>query len=258
MKALNQFTSKIQFVLTDIDDTITSEGHLPPESYQALWKLKQNNIKVIPVTGRPAGWCDMIARLWPVDGVIGENGGLYYRYTHKKMQRWNFAEPAMQIQNRRKLDLIAQEINTKIPLAAISADQFCRVYDLAIDFCEDIPKLSDQDIQHIVQIFHNHGAHAKVSSIHVNGWFGDFNKVTTAELFLKNEFNLKTDEILEHCAYIGDSPNDEPLFQKFKHTFGVANINDFKDQMTYLPQFVASKKSGHGFCEIVDQIIKNQ
>jgi len=258
MKPLNQFNSKIQFVLTDIDDTITSDGHLSSESFHALWKLKQNNIKIIPVTGRPAGWCDMIARLWPVDGVIGENGGLYYRYTNKKMHRWNFAEPATQAQNRKKLDLIAQEINSKIPLAAISADQFCRVYDLAIDFCEDIPRLSNEDIKGIVQIFHNHGAHAKVSSIHVNGWFGNFNKVTTAELFLKNEFHLTPEQILEHCAYVGDSPNDEPLFQKFEHTFGVANIKDFKEQMTYLPQYIASKKSGDGFCEIVDQIIKNQ
>lgn len=258
MKSINEFKSKIKFVLTDIDDTITTEGLLPLESYEAIWKLKKNNIKVIPVTGRPAGWCDMIARLWPVDGVIGENGGLYYRYSNHKMHRWNYANETTQILNRQKLNIIAEEIRTTVPNSAISADQFCRVYDLAIDFCEDIPKLSQTEIDTIVQIFHNHGAEAKVSSIHVNGWFGSFNKVSTAQLFLKTEFKLSNEDILNSCAYIGDSPNDEPLFANFRHTFGVANILNFKKQMTHLPQYIASKTSGEGFCEIAEQILQNQ
>jgi HAD superfamily hydrolase (TIGR01484 family) len=258
MKSLAEFNSKIKFVLTDIDDTITTDGHLPSESYSAIWKLKQHHIKVIPVTGRPAGWCDMIARLWPVDGVIGENGGLYYRYFNHRMHRWNFANEQMQKLNRAKLADIAVEIKQKIPNSAISADQFCRVYDLAIDFCEDIPQLSQDEIKSIVEIFHYHGAQAKVSSIHVNGWFGSFNKVTTAKLFLKNEFNLSDEEILNQCAYVGDSPNDEPLFENFKHTFGVANIAQFQNQMKFLPQYISKQKSGSGFCEIADIILKNQ
>lgn len=258
MKPLEDFAHKIQFLLTDIDDTITTNGQLSAESYSALSLLKQHNITVIPVTGRPAGWCDMIARFWPIDAVIGENGGLYYRYNNKKMYRWNFSSEKMLSENQKKLQLIAAEIKQKIPNAAISADQFCRIYDLAIDFCEDIPHLSQEEIQKIVAVFKSHGATAKVSSIHVNGWFGDFNKVTTAKLLLQKEFALTESEILEKCAYIGDSPNDEPLFESFKHTFGVANVQKFSSQMKHLPAFVSPSESGRGFCEIVEKIISNK
>lgn len=258
MKPLAEFTQKIKFLLTDIDDTITTNGQLSAESYSAISKLKQHGITVIPVTGRPAGWCDMIARFWPIDAVIGENGGLYYRYHNKKMQRWNFSNDTTLLENQKKLQIIAAEIKQKIPNAAISADQFCRIYDLAIDFCEDIPRLSDSEIKQIVDIFKAHGATAKVSSIHVNGWFGDFNKVTTAKLLLQKEFGLTEAQILEQCAYVGDSPNDEPLFESFRHTFGVANVRDFQSQMKHLPVYISSSESGHGFCEIVEKIISNK
>ena len=257
MKPLVEFKTKIRFVLTDIDDTLTTNGQLTAEAYTALANLKRHNIHVIPVTGRPAGWCDMIARFWPVDAVIGENGGLYYRYLNQnqKMLRWNFADEKTQKENQKKLNMISEEIKQKVPKSAVSADQFCRIYDLAIDFCEDIPRLSDSEIDHIVQIFKAHGATAKISSIHVNGWFGDFNKVTTAKLLLQKEFGLSESQILDHCVYIGDSPNDEPLFENFKHTFGVANIRHFEKKMKYLPAYISSSESGKGFCEIVDRII---
>lgn len=258
MKPLAEFAHKIKFLLTDIDDTITTNGQLSAESYSAISKLKQHGITVIPVTGRPAGWCDMIARFWPIDAVIGENGGLYYRYHGKKMQRWNFSNDKTLLENQKKLQIIAAEIKQKVPNAAISADQFCRIYDLAVDFCEDIPRLSDGEIKQIVDIFKAHGATAKVSSIHVNGWFGDFNKVTTAKLLLQKEFGLTESQILEQCAYVGDSPNDEPLFESFRHTFGVANVRDFQSQMKHLPAYVSPSESGHGFCEIVEKIISNK
>lgn len=256
MQPLHHFKTKIQFLLTDIDDTLTTHGQLLPESYEALWLLKNAGIKVIPVTGRPAGWCDMIARFWPVDGVIGENGGLYYRYTNRQMKRWNFFSEADLKINRSRLEIIAEKIKTQVPRAQISADQFCRQYDLAIDFCEDIPKLCETEINQIVQIFNSDGAHAKVSSIHVNGWFGNFNKVSTAMTLLQNEFHLSNDQILATTAYVGDSPNDEPLFEKFIHTFGVANIKNFEKNLTYLPQFVSQSDGGNGFCEIAHHIIQ--
>ena len=213
---------------------------------------------MIPVTGRPAGWCDMIARFWPVDAVIGENGGLYYRYHQNKMTRWNFHSETEIEKNKNKLELIKDDVLKEIPKARVSTDQFSRIHDLAIDFCEDIPPLAESDIQKIVSLFKKHGATAKVSSIHVNGWFGDFNKVTTAKLVLKKEFGMDDQQILDQCVYIGDSPNDEPLFESFKHTFGVANIKDFSTQMKHLPNYVSPSHSGDGFCEIVEKIISSK
>lgn len=256
MKNLKEFNSKIEFVLTDIDDTLTTEGQLHSNAFDALWKLSDAGLKIIPITGRPAGWCEMIARFWPVAGIVGENGGFYFRYVNKKMNRWFFADEKTIAANRKQLNQIQDEVLKSVPGCAVASDQFCRLMDLAIDFCEDVPKLPESEIQKIVQTFKKAGAQAKISSIHVNGWFGNYDKVTTTVQFLKNEFALNESDILKKCIFVGDSPNDEPMFEKFPHSFGVANILDFKSSLTHLPTYVSAQKGGDGFAEISEQILK--
>ncbi|HND86355.1 MAG TPA: HAD-IIB family hydrolase, partial [Pseudobdellovibrionaceae bacterium] len=174
MKPVSEFFSKVDFVLTDIDDTLTDEGLLGPEAYEALWKLHQAGIRVIPITGRPAGWCEMIARQWPVAGVVGENGGFYFRYHNKKMHRHFAIDEKTRLANRQKLDDLEKRIPSEVPGCDIASDQFCRLMDLAIDFCEDVPPLPQEKVLQIQKIFLNEGAQAKISSIHVNGWFGQY------------------------------------------------------------------------------------
>ncbi len=264
MKNLNEFNSKIEFVLTDIDDTITTEGQLGSMAYAALWTLHEAGIKIIPITGRPAGWCEMIARFWPVEGVVGENGGFYFRYatdkakSRKTMNRWFFSDDKTLKANQEKLHHIQDEILENVPGSAVSSDQFCRLMDLAIDFCEDVPQLQKAEVQKIVEIFVKHGAQAKISSIHVNGWFGDYDKLSTTLRFLKAEFGLTAEQAVEKSIFIGDSPNDEPMFEKFNNSFGVANINDFTQQLKYLPTFVATKRGGEGFAEIAALVLEKQ
>lgn len=252
IKSLNS----VRFLLTDIDDTITTDGQLSSESYAALFKLHHAGIKVIPVTGRPAGWCEMIARFWPVAGVVGENGGFYFYYSHQKMYRWFSQDEITRANNQKKLKNIQEEILKKIPGSQVSSDQFCRLTDLAIDFCEDVNRLPPAEVENIVQIFNQHHAVAKVSSIHVNGWFGTHTKLTTSLQMLQNLYGLNPEEAKLVCAYAGDSPNDEPMFEFFPLSFGVANINDFKNQIQALPQFISNYKNGAGFCEISDILTK--
>lgn len=262
MKNLTEFNSKIEFVLTDIDDTLTTEGQLEANAYESLWKLHDAGLNVIPITGRPAGWCEMIARFWPVAGVVGENGGFYFRYAAnkgdkiKKMQRWFYTDELSISKNKLKLAEIEKEVLREVRGSAVSSDQFCRLMDLAIDFCEDVPPLSPNDVQRIVRIFEKHGAQAKISSIHVNGWFGDYNKLTTMFQFLKNEFNLNEENVLKKCIFVGDSPNDEPMFTKLPHSFGVANIKKFAHQMKTLPAYVSESPGGKGFSEIANRILQ--
>ncbi|MCC2677511.1 MAG: putative hydrolase [Pseudobdellovibrio sp.] len=281
MKNLSDFHSKIEFVLTDIDDTLTTDGQLESQAYSALWRLHDAGLKVIPITGRPAGWCEMIARMWPVAGVVGENGGFYFRYAAlvgdsvigkksaasgnpdsnspnekiKKMQRWFFADEKFIKENKLKLSVIENEVLSSVKGTALASDQFCRLMDLAIDFCEDVPALPDSEVTRIVQIFEKHGAHAKVSSIHVNGWFGDYDKLSTSYRFLKTEFGLTESDILAKCAFVGDSPNDEPMFSRFPHSFGVANVKKFSSRMKSLPTYVSESEGGDGFSEIADRIL---
>lgn len=255
MKKLDQFRGNVKFLLTDIDDTLTDKGQLGSEAYGALWRLHQAGIKIIPVTGRPAGWCEMIARMWPVDGVVGENGGFYFRYYQKKMLRTFFFNEEKQRQNRIKLKAVEADVLKEVPGAAIASDQFCRLMDLAIDFCEDIPALTRPEVDKIANIFHRHCAHAKISSIHVNGWFGDYDKLTMSLRFLKDQFGVSEEQAKSQCAFAGDSPNDEPMFQFFPMSFAVANIQNFADQLKFHPQFVSSSCGGIGFSEIAATII---
>lgn len=246
---------KIKFLLTDIDDTLTDEGLLGPEAYESLWSLHRAGVHVIPITGRPAGWCEMIARQWPVSGVVGENGGFYFRYQNRKMLRHFFFDEKIQKANREKLNSIETEILTQVPGCALASDQFCRLMDLAIDFCEDVPALPKSEVQKIVDIFHRHGAQAKVSSIHVNGWFGTYDKLTMTLTMLQKEFSLSAEEAKKVCAFSGDSPNDEPMFGYFPHSYAVANIQNFIGEIKQKPAHIMKSCGGLGFTEIAKIIL---
>jgi hypothetical protein len=257
LKNINELKKEnIKYILCDIDDTLTNEGKLLSEAYDSLWRLHSAGFKIIPITGRPAGWCEMIARFWPVDGIVGENGAFYFYYDQKKMQRSFTQTESERSSNQNKLLKLQTEILEKIPGTALASDQFCRAVDLAIDFCEDVPALADQDVQKIVQIFKSHGAEAKVSSIHVNGWFGQHDKLTTSLKFLKDRYNLfDTSELNQKVLFVGDSPNDEPMFGFFKNTVGVKNIEHYLDKMNAKPTFLCTKEGGLGFQELTSFLI---
>ena len=258
MKSLNEFKKPLKFLFTDIDDTMTDEGQLHASAYEALWKMASAGINVIPVTGRPAGWCEMIARLWPVQGVVGENGAFYFRYHQRSMNRYFFSDESTRELNQKKLAIIREEVLTSVEGCAVASDQFCRLFDLAIDFCEDVPALSRDQVQEIVNIFNKHGAQAKVSSIHVNGWFGQYDKLTMVLKYLEREWQTSPEQARQVAGFSGDSPNDEPMFAYFPNSFGVANINDFITSLKNPPQFVTNKRGGEGFVEIAEKIIGNQ
>ncbi len=258
MKELKHFNIQnhtIEYLFTDIDDTLTNNGHLRPAAYEALWLLYEAHIKVIPVTGRPAGWCELIARQWPVAGVIGENGGFYFSYQNGKMNRFFSQKSTERKENKIKLIKIYKQIKNEVPHSRLSSDQFCRLIDLAIDYCEDIPRLNDNEIKQIIEIFHQHEAQCKLSSIHINGWFGEFDKLSTSLYFLKTNFKLSLDQIKKKTTFIGDSPNDEPMFEFFPLTFGVSNLSQFESQLKHFPTYIAPSPGGEGFKEISQKII---
>jgi len=248
---------RVVCILTDIDDTLTTEGQLPAASYAALERLRDAGLAVVPVTGRPAGWCDMIARFWPVDGVIGENGAFYFRYdpVARKMVRKFVASEDERAANRRKLLALGERILSEVPGAAISADQLYREADLAIDVCEDVAPLPRTAVDKIVSLFESAGGVAKVSSIHVNGWFGRYDKLAMTRIFLRDRLGLDLDEAKDRIVFCGDSPNDAPMFGFFPYACGVANVRDFEGMMAATPAFVASKRGADGFVEIAERIL---
>ena len=245
----------VQILFTDIDDTLTTGGLLRAEAFDALWRAHDAGLRVVAVTGRPAGWCDHIARMWPVAGVIGENGGLYYRLTPQGMTRVYAQDAATRAANRQRLEAVRETILREVPGCAVAADQPFREFDLAIDYCEDVPRLSREDVARIVEIFAAAGAVAKVSSIHVNGWFGDFDKLTMTRRFVLDVDGAKLDDHRDAYAFCGDSPNDEPMFAAFKNSFGVANVQNFLSEMKNPPRWITRQNGGAGFAEVVDAIL---
>ncbi|MDH3799579.1 MAG: HAD-IIB family hydrolase [Desulfobacterales bacterium] len=247
----------IRYVLADIDDTLTLNGRLPAVVFAAMERLQKAGICMIPITGRPAGWCDHIARMWPVDGIVGENGAFYFCYDvqQRKMRRRYFKSEKQREIDYQKLEKLKEVILKKIPGCRVSADQHYREADLAIDYCEDVPPLSMEDVDRIVRLFEAAGARAKISSIHVNGWFGEYDKLTMTRMLFAEVFKEDMAAVKEDVIFIGDSPNDVPMFQFFPHSVGVANILQFEEKITRKPAWVTLQEGGYGFSEMVDLIL---
>ena len=246
---------KVSRLLVDIDDTLSTHGKLTAGAFSALWRLYEAGIDVAVVTGRPAGWCDHIARFWPVKAVIGENGAFYFFHDGKKLcQRFVYAAKDRQL-FRDKLNIVRDEILRQVPGSALASDQPYRESDVAIDFCEDVPRLDWREILRIKSIFEKAGAHAKISSIHVNGWFGEFDKLSTARLWASERLNSDLEKEADTYVYCGDSPNDEPMFRFFPLSFGVANVRPFLSRMAYPPAFICQEECGAGFSQVVEKIL---
>lgn len=247
--------ARLRGVFTDIDETVSTRGKITSEAFDALWRLHDAGLWVIPITGRSAGWCDHIARFWPVDAVVGENGGFYFHHDGQRLRRRFLYDDAERAEFRRRLDVIGREILAAVPGCAIASDQLYREYDLAVDFCEDVPALLREKVLEIQRIFERHGAHAKISSIHVNGWFGDFDKLTTARLCARELLGVDLDAEPEAFAFAGDSPNDAPMFGWFPLSFGMANVGEFLDLLKERPAYVTGAASGAGFAEMARLIL---
>jgi HAD superfamily hydrolase (TIGR01484 family) len=247
----------IRYVLADIDDTLTLDGRLPAVVFAAMEDLKKAGIRMVPITGRPAGWCDHIARMWPVDGIVGENGAFYFHYDdfRRKMKRRYFKSEKQRKIDSKKLEKLKGVILSQIPGCRVSADQQYREADLAIDYCEDVPPLPMEDVDRIVRLFEEAGARAKISSIHVNGWFGEYDKLTMTRLLFSEIFKVDLEAVKKSIIFIGDSPNDVPMFQFFAHSVGVANISEFKEKITHKPAWITQHQGGYGFAEMVKLIL---
>jgi HAD superfamily hydrolase (TIGR01484 family) len=258
MKPLSALTRSqavgLQAVFCDIDDTLTTHGRLGPAAYAALWKLQDAGLVVVPVTGRPAGWADPVARLWPVGGVVAENGAVAFWLDEKgNMCRWYVRPPRDLKADQARLLETAFRIVREIPACRVAADQAFRISDVAVDFAEEVGPLGLDVADDIREKFVEVGATAKISSIHVNAWFGDHDKATSCGRFAKERFDI--DITTGAAAYVGDSPNDEPLFARFGLSFGVANVARFKGRLQHEPTFVASREGGEGFGEIAARIL---
>jgi len=241
--------------MCDLDDTLTTAGRLPAASYDRLERLSNAGLAVIIVTGRPSGWCDLMARLWPVDAVIGENGAVVFRRVGANIERRWLRDADARARDRSRLEKALTDAVAAVPGSAPATDNPWRETDIALDFAEDVPPLALGEAERAKAVFEAAGATAKVSSIHVNAWFGDHDKKTTSFAVLKQHYGLSEAEARQRFAYIGDSPNDAPMFAALDHTIGVANVARFDLPPGSQPRYLTAGDSADGFVELADAIL---
>jgi len=243
---------QIRFVLSDVDDTLTEGSRLPAAAYMAIERLQNAGIMVIPVTAAPAGWCDLMARMWPVGAVIGENGGICFRHDRASglIERHYWAPPAERAAAGTRLAALGAEIAAALPGVEIAHDQRYREATLAFR------NRDGAEAEEILARLRAAGAQATVNSIWVLGWFGDFDKLSMSRRMMAELFATDIEHDVERCLYIGDSLNDAPMFGFFPHSVGVATVRRYADRMPALPRWITKGAGGTGFVEVADALLR--
>jgi HAD superfamily hydrolase (TIGR01484 family) len=267
----------IRGVFTDIDDTLTHDGHIAPEALQALGDMKAAGLTVIPITGRPIGWCEPFIAgtngpAWPVDAMVAENGAVAFvpGTANAVTGQIDLQNPSdmrgalskryqqsaeVRTANRLQMDSIAAQVCAEVPGMELSRDSAGRETDLAFDYAE-FAHHSPETVQRVLALLQSHGMQTTVSSIHIHGCFGDFNKWTGACWIVRELIGRDLSTELDQWVFVGDSGNDQAMFQHFTHSAGVANIARFVPQLSHLPTYVTPSARGAGFAEVARSILE--
>lgn len=242
-------------VLTDIDDTLTTEGAITPVALSALHRLHAAGLPVFAITGRPAGWSEAFALAWPVNAIVTENGAVALsRGANGQLQKAYLQSEPVRRAHFSRLQQVAQHILQTLPQARLATDSPGRETDIAIDHSE-FAHLGESDIAQVVALMREGGLSATVSSIHINGWIGEHDKLEGARWIVREHLGRDLDPEIDRWVYVGDSTNDARMFGHFPHSVGVANVARFVPQLSHLPCYITPSERGAGFAEVVDALL---
>ena len=264
-------------VFTDIDDTLTTDGAITPDALQALADLKAAGLIVIPITGRPIGWCEPFmvgATPWPVDAMVAENGGVAFARgptagttcqiglqppldVREPLSKLYQQEATIRASNQMRMQKIATRVIFEVPGAFLTRDSVGRETDIAFDYNE-FAHLPPATVQRVLAILQREGMETTVSSIHIHGCFGNFNKWQGANWMVRELLGRDLGQELDRWVFVGDSGNDQAMFEHFTHSVGVANIRRFENQLTHLPRYIAPSERGAGFAEVAHAVLNVQ
>lgn len=252
-------------VFTDIDDTLTTDGAITTDALQALADLKAAGLHVIPITGRPLGWSEPFAATWPVDAIVAENGAVALQRAGASssagagpavlpLHKLYLQDAPTRQTNWARMQAVAARVLREVPGATLAQDSPGRETDIAIDHSEFV-QLRPERIDQAVQIMQSEGMNATVSSIHINGWFGTHNKWEGARWITRQLWGRELQDEIGRWLYVGDSTNDQRMFEAFTHSVGVANIRRFEDQLTHRPHYITPSERGAGFAEVARAVL---
>jgi HAD superfamily hydrolase (TIGR01484 family) len=254
-------------VLTDIDDTLTTAGDITADALAALVALQSAGLPVIAITGRPVGWSQPFALDWPLAAIVAENGSVALFTNQKGLQpnkdgrellsKLYQQDAATRQANRIRMQRVARRVTQEVPGAVLAQDSAGRETDIAIDHSEFV-HLPPARIAQTLQIMKSEGMSASVSSIHINGWFGAHNKLAGARWIVRELLGRDLDQEMESWVYIGDSTNDQLMFEAFPNSVGVANVRRFAAELAHKPRYITEGERGAGFAEMARALLDSR
>ncbi len=252
-------TQDIVGVLTDVDDTLTEHGLLHATTFLALWKLHGAGLKVIPVTGRSTGWAHMMLTQWPVDAVVAESGGTYLTKTPTGAIDVHYFDNNS-VAKRDQLMRDCTELLKLFSPLKFALDNQYRCADVAIDYNEQVTLGDTQGslVQEFIAQLKAKDYQARTSSIHINAWFGQYDKAPGTTRLLEDHFASIADT--NRWVFVGDAPNDQSMFAQFAHSIAVANIRPYlkSGRLKNQPAYITEQSNGAGFCEVVEHLLQHR
>ncbi len=239
-------------VAFDVDDTLTTHGTLHPEAYAALWRLRLAGLRLVSVTGRPLGWTEVMASMWPVDLAVGENGAGWHARRDGAVRHGFFEDAEARVRQRAILERVRAAVNERLPRVKLAGDQGGRRCDLAFDVGER-ERLGAETVAQLVAVIEEHGGRALVSSVHAHVLLGEWDKARGVERAAREMLDAPIDRA--RWMFVGDSGNDAAAFELFEHTVGVANVRAHLDRLPCPPRFVTRAERGEGFVELADFLV---
>ena len=261
-------SAQVSGIFTDIDDTLTTDGAITPEALQALAALQSAGLHVVAITGRPVDWSEPFAASWPVDAIVAENGAVALiplseigtqrtAGKRKALSKIHQQDMLTRSANYARMQQVLARIEREVPGARRATDSAGRETDIAIDHSE-FTQLNPPQIAAVVALMRSEGMHATVSSIHINGWYGTHNKLEGARWIVQKLWDRTLDDEMDCWVYVGDSTNDQLMFQAFANSIGVANVQRFVPVLTHLPRYITRAERGAGFAEVVQAILDSR
>jgi len=246
--------ARLTGLLFDLDDTLLTHGRLEEEAYAALFAMKRAGLRLVAVTGRPSGWGEVIARQWPIDGVVTENGPVCVYREDQHIVRDERCSADERRSRRIRLGRIVEAVRVRVPEARLTDDVDARVSDVTWDVGERV-KLPDDRVALIEAEIAAHGARTTRSSVHIHATFDVEDKASGVVAYLSRRFGEDAGRALSRYAYVGDSGNDAPCFAAFRTTVGVANVRASLPRLVVPPRYVTLGERAKGFVELANALV---
>lgn len=235
----------------DLDDTLLDHGALSEAAYASLFRLRESGLLLVPCTGRPAGWGEIVQRQWPASATVAENGAVVLLGGQGGRLLERVVRPGEV--PRQELSALAEAILARHPEAALADDNDARLTDVTIDIGER-RRVPPEVVLAMRAFAEARGARTFASSVHLHLTGVMEDKASGAARAL-TRIGEDPGAARFLFGFVGDSANDAPAFAAFRTTFGVSNAAAHIGRFTLPPRFLAPSPMGRGFTEIAARIV---